>query len=60
MELFQSSAVSKALSLVTRSSNCVLTLKFLRFKIIRLAPVEYSNGNIQNIRNYPKLLVTIV
>ena len=27
---------------------------------IRLAPVEYSNGNIQNNRNYPKLLVTIV
>ena len=55
MELFQSSAVSKALSLVTRSSNCVLTLKFLRFKIIRLAPVEYSNGNIQNIRNIQKV-----
>ena len=23
-------------------------------KLIRLAPVEYSNGNIQNIRNIPK------
>ena len=24
-------------------------------KLIRLAPVEYSNGNIQNIRNIQKL-----